>query len=75
MSLLRRISNVFSRSKVKQEIDAELESHIAMRMEDNIASGMPPEQARRGSRKRLRGLRAVIGLLESRRNLGVEVTS
>jgi predicted permease len=47
MPLLRRISNLFSRSKVKQEIDAELESHIAMRMEDNIASGMPPEQAKR----------------------------
>src|ERR1700722_3702976 len=47
MSLLRRISNLFTRSKVRQEIDAELESHIAMRVEDNIASGMPPEEAQR----------------------------
>jgi predicted permease len=47
MPLLRRISNLFSRSKVRQEIDAELESHIAMRVEDNIASGMPPEEAQR----------------------------
>jgi putative ABC transport system permease protein len=47
MSLVRRFSNLFARSKVGQEIDAELESHLAMRIEDNIASGMSPEEARR----------------------------
>src|SRR6201988_4660234 len=47
MSLFRRISNLFARSKAQQEIDAELESHIAMRTEDNIASGMAPEEAQR----------------------------
>jgi len=30
-----------------REIDAEIKSHLAMRIEDNIASGMPPDQARR----------------------------
>jgi predicted permease len=30
-----------------REIDAEIKSHLAMRTEDNIASGMPPDQARR----------------------------
>jgi macrolide transport system ATP-binding/permease protein len=47
MSLFRRISNLFSLSKVNQEIDAELESHLAMRIEDNLKAGMSPEQARR----------------------------
>src|ERR1700733_2699381 len=47
MSLVRRISNLFARSKVRQEIDAELESHLAMRIEDNIASGMTPAEAQR----------------------------
>jgi putative ABC transport system permease protein len=47
MSLVRRISNLFARSKVGHEIDAELESHLAMRIEDNIASGMTPEEAQR----------------------------
>jgi predicted permease len=47
MSLLRRISNLFSRSKVDREIDAELTSHIAMRIEDNIAAGMSRDDARR----------------------------
>jgi predicted permease len=47
MSLFRRISNLFSRSKVDQEIEAELRTHIEMRMEDNLAAGMSPERARR----------------------------
>ena len=51
MSLFRRISNLFARSKVQQEIDAELKSHIEMRMEDNIASGMSPEEARLAARR------------------------
>ena len=47
MSLFRRISNLFSRSMVEREIDAEVQSHIEMRTADNIASGMPPREARR----------------------------
>jgi macrolide transport system ATP-binding/permease protein len=47
MSLLRRIGNLFSRSKMDREIDAELQAHIEMRIEDNLAEGMSPEQARR----------------------------
>jgi hypothetical protein len=47
MSLIRRISNLFFRSKVDLEVEAELKSHIGMRIEDNIAAGMSPEDARR----------------------------
>ncbi len=47
MSICRRISNLFSRSKMEQDIDAELQSHLEMRVEDNIASGMSPQKARR----------------------------
>lgn len=47
MSLYRRISNLFSRSKVDREIDVELQAHIELRMEDNVAAGMSPEVARR----------------------------
>src|SRR5882762_575406 len=52
MSLFHRISNLFSRSKVDREIDAELRSHIEMRIEDNLASGMSPEEACRDARLR-----------------------
>ena len=47
MSLLRRIANLFSRSKVDREIDAELRFHIEMRIDENLANGMPEEEARR----------------------------
>ncbi len=47
MSIYRRISNLFSRSKMEQDIDEEIQSHLEMRVEDNIASGMSPQKARR----------------------------
>lgn len=47
MSIVRRISNLFSRSKVEREIKRELSAHIAMRVEDNIARGMSAKNARR----------------------------
>ncbi|HEX4321698.1 MAG TPA: ABC transporter permease [Acidobacteriaceae bacterium] len=47
MSALRRISNLFTRSKLQREIDRELASHIDLRIEDNIAAGMSRKQARR----------------------------
>ena len=47
MSLYRRISNLFSRSLLDIEIDAELRTHLEMRIEDNRAAGMSPEAARR----------------------------
>ena len=47
MALFHRIFNLFSRSKVEREIHDELRSHIEMRIDDNIASGMSPQEARR----------------------------
>lgn len=49
MVLLRRISNLFRRSRIDREIDAELRAHLEMRIEDNIADGMTPEEARRAA--------------------------
>jgi putative ABC transport system permease protein len=39
MSIFRRITNLFSRSKVEREINRELAAHIEMRTEDNLARG------------------------------------
>jgi macrolide transport system ATP-binding/permease protein len=49
MSLLRRVLNLFSRRAIDREIEAELESHIALRTDDNVAAGMPTESARRNA--------------------------
>jgi hypothetical protein len=47
MPFVRRISNLFARSRVERDIDAEMQAHLAMRAEDNIAAGLTPEAARR----------------------------
>ena len=47
MALFRRFTNLFRRSPVDQEIDAELQAHIAMCIDANVAAGMSPEEARR----------------------------
>ena len=47
MAVFRRIVNLFLRSQINREIDAELQSHIELRIDDNIAKGMSPEEARR----------------------------
>ncbi len=72
MPLFRRISNLFLRSQVEQEIDDELQAHIEMRMEDNVAHGMSPEQAHRDAvlkfgnptvmKERVTGMDAALGI-------------
>ena len=52
MAFLKRIANLFSRSTVDSEVDAELKSHLEMRTEDNIAAGMSAAAARRDARLR-----------------------
>src|SRR5579863_6534780 len=47
MPLLRRLLNVFRHSEIDREINAELQSHIALRIEGNLAAGMSPDEARR----------------------------
>lgn len=47
MAIFRRIGNLFRRVNIDREINAEIESHIAMRTDENIAHGMPAEEARR----------------------------
>ncbi len=59
MSIFRRLANTFSRSELHQEIDAEIQSHVEMRIADNIAAGMSPEEARRDALLRF-GSRVVI---------------
>lgn len=47
MALARRFANLFRRSAVDREIADELQTHIELRIESNIASGMSPAEARR----------------------------
>jgi len=47
MAIFRRLANLFRRSQVDREIDDELQAHIALRIDDNLAAGMSPAEARR----------------------------
>jgi macrolide transport system ATP-binding/permease protein len=39
MGLMRRITNLFRRSRMDGEIEAEIRSHVEMRIEENVAWG------------------------------------
>src|ERR1700733_2516746 len=47
MAIFRRAFNLFRRTEVDREIDAELQTHIEMRIDENMAHGFTPEDARR----------------------------
>ena len=47
MALFRRLTNLFRQRDLDRDIADELQSHIDLRAESNIASGMSPEEARR----------------------------
>jgi hypothetical protein len=47
MGWLRQLGNLGRRKSLDREIAAELESHIEMRTEENLAAGMSREEARR----------------------------
>lgn len=46
-SFLLRLLGMFQRSRQEQDLDEEFESNLALHIEDNLRSGMPPEEARR----------------------------
>jgi predicted permease len=55
----RWLRSLGQRRAVKQEIDEELRFHIEQRTGENIAAGMPPEEAAREARKRFGNLQSV----------------
>ena len=52
MGVMGRFANLFRRARLNREIGAELEAHISLRTDENIARGMTPEEARRDAQMR-----------------------
>lgn len=52
MAMFRRITNLLSRGRMDADIERELKAHLEMRIEDNLAAGMPREAARRDAMMR-----------------------
>jgi predicted permease len=51
-----RLRSLLRRPNVDSELDAELRFHLDQLVEENISSGMPPEEARRVARVKLGGI-------------------
>ena len=51
-----RLHGIFGPESREQELAAELESHLQMHIDDNLRSGMTPEQARRDALLKLGGV-------------------
>lgn len=56
MAAFRRLANLFRQSRVNRDIADELESHIDLRVEANLAAGMKPPEARRDALMRFGNL-------------------
>src|SRR5262245_30120285 len=54
---LMRLSGLFHGARREREFAEELESHLAMHIEDNLGAGMSPEEARRQALIKLGGVR------------------
>ncbi|HVO09839.1 MAG TPA: ABC transporter permease [Vicinamibacteria bacterium] len=57
--LLRALGH-FSRSRNDLDFAAELDSHLAMQVEENLRAGMTPDEARRQARLKLGGMAAAM---------------
>src|SRR5580692_5195675 len=47
MGIMRRVANAFRGRRLNRDLDEELQFHLDARTQDNLAAGLPPEQARR----------------------------
>ena len=64
-----QVEELLSGSRENDEFDAELESHIAMHIEDGVRSGLSPEEARRQALIRLGGVEQTRQTYRERRTL------
>ena len=45
MGMLNRLAGLFRRSRLEHDLDDEIRLHIELKTQENIAAGMPPEEA------------------------------
>ena len=57
LTILRlRLRSLFSRTRAEEELDEELRYHLARQVEDDIARGMPVDEARRAAQRSIAGV-------------------
>jgi predicted permease len=68
-ALFIRLSELFRKPRREQELAAEMESHLQLHIEDNVRSGMTPQESRRQALLKLGGLEQTKEAYRERRNL------
>jgi predicted permease len=74
-AFLFRLTGVFDKGRKDSEMAEELESHLRMQTEDNLRSGMTPEQARRAALLKSGGVEPAKEACRDRRGLPVVETA
>jgi|SRR5215469_816025 len=68
-AVLVRLRGLLHRRREDEDFAEELQSHIQMHIEDNVRSGMSPEQARRAALLKLGGVEATTQAYRDRNAL------
>src|SRR5260370_22431074 len=68
-ALLFRLDGLFRKGRREQEVNAEIDSHLQMHIEDNLRAGMTPEEARRQALIKLGGVEQTKENYRDRRGL------
>ncbi len=68
-ALFLRLAALFRKDRHEREVAAEMASHLAMHIEDNLSAGMSAEEARRQALIKLGGLQQTKELIRERRGL------
>src|SRR5881397_3867383 len=66
-----RFGGLFNKQRKDREFDQEIESHLQMHIEDNVRSGMTPEEARRQALIKLGGIESTKEAYRDQRGLPV----
>jgi predicted permease len=64
-----RLRNLFRKEQLDHELDAELIAHIGLHVEDNLRSGMSPEEARRDALLKLGDMEQIKEFVRDARGL------
>jgi hypothetical protein len=70
-ALLWRLAGLFQKERRDRELAEEIESHLQMHVEDNLRSGLSPEDARRDALLKLGGIEATKESHRDRRGVPV----
>ncbi len=68
-ALTVRFSSLFGRATGDRELEAELESHVQMHIDDGVRAGMSPEEARRQALMKIGGVEQTKEACRERRGL------